>query len=180
MCIPQGDMGTSTYSCHQCMRQQAQLGLGHRAAAVIDVVIIIVIYDRVGNFVCNLPEMFLCLLECPGTRLHLTSLIGTLLHSFVPDCTHWHDPTIAHACQHMPEPACVHLPWLLCPSLSVQTCSNGFSEIHICSNHRLNPMFGSNWGWDFEPDVGQVQKSSRLNLGSEPNCSSTTSGIAQC
>ena len=58
-------------------------------------------------------------LGCSHICSHPTSLIGALLHSFVPDHSRWHGPTIARACQHMPEPTRVHPPWLLCPLLSM-------------------------------------------------------------
>jgi hypothetical protein len=58
-------------------------------------------------------------LGCCHICSHPTLLIGALLPSFVPNCAHWNGPTIARACQHMPEPTRVHPPWLLCPLLSM-------------------------------------------------------------
>ena len=56
----------------------------------------------------------------------------------------------------------------------VQTHSNGFSKIHTWLDLRPDLTFSSSWSPNFEPDIGQVQKSSGLNQGSKPDCGSTS------
>jgi hypothetical protein len=56
----------------------------------------------------------------------------------------------------------------------VQTRSNGFSEINAYLNLGPDVTFGSSCSPDFEPNFGQVQRSSGSNRGSEPNYGSTS------
>ena len=55
----------------------------------------------------------------------------------------------------------------------VRTCLNGFSKILTWLNLGLDLTFSSSWSLNFEPDIGQVQKSSGSNQGSELDCGST-------
>ena len=52
--------------------------------------------------------------------------------------------------------------------------SNRFSDILACLNLGPNATFGSSCSLDFEPNFGQVQRSSGSNQGSEPNYGTTT------
>ena len=47
--------------------------------------------------------------------------------------------------------------------------SNRFSKLHAHLNLGPNIMFGSSCSLDFELNFGQVQRSTGLNPGSEPN-----------
>src|ERR1700683_21760 len=48
--------------------------------------------------------------------------------------------------------------------------------MHRCANPGLNRPFGSIQSPNFEPDIGQVHKSSGSNQGPELNCGSTSQG----
>src|SRR5882762_4262987 len=56
----------------------------------------------------------------------------------------------------------------------VRTRPNGFGKVHDNLNHGPNLAFSSGWSPDFELNFGQVHISSGSNLGSEPDCGSTT------
>jgi hypothetical protein len=55
----------------------------------------------------------------------------------------------------------------------VRTRSNGFNKTHACLNLGPNVTFGSSCNPDFEPNFGQVRRSSGSNRSSEPNYGST-------